>query len=85
MVPAAAVAFISILHWPQVLALFGISVKRPDWGLRLKSRPLPWCYTAGMLAAQVLLEWLPYIRGVAADDGAPRSHTPRITTSAVHR
>jgi hypothetical protein len=32
MVPAAAAACISILHWPQVLALFGISGKRPDLG-----------------------------------------------------
>jgi hypothetical protein len=59
MVPAAAVGFISILHWPQVLALFGISERRPDWGLRRKRQPLPLRYTAGMLTVQVLLEWLP--------------------------
>lgn len=61
MVPAAAVAFISILHWPQLLALLGIGNKRPDWSLRRKRRPLPWRYIAAMLGIQVTLEWFPYL------------------------
>jgi hypothetical protein len=60
-VPAAAVAFISILHWPQLLALLGIGGKRPDWTLRWKRQPLPWRYTGTLLAAQIALEWLPYL------------------------
>jgi hypothetical protein len=61
MVPLAAIAFISVLHWPQLLALLGIGKQRPDWGIRWKRRPLPWRYTAAMLGMQVGLEWLPYV------------------------
>jgi hypothetical protein len=61
MVPMAAIAFISVLHWPQLLALLGLSNKRPDWRLRWKQRPLPWAYATAMLAAQIGLEWLPYL------------------------
>ena len=61
MVPMAAIAFISVLHWPQLLALLALSDKRPDWRLRWKQRPLPWAYATAMLAAQVGLEWLPYM------------------------
>jgi hypothetical protein len=61
MVPMMAVSFISVLHWPQVLALFGIGPNQPDWSLRLKASPLPARYTAAMLSAQVTLEWVPYL------------------------
>lgn len=64
-VPVMAVSFIAVLHWPQLLALFGIGKERPDWRIRRKHRPLPWGYTAGMLSAQVLLEWLPYLEELA--------------------
>jgi hypothetical protein len=60
MTPVMAVSFISVLHWPQLLALFGIGKNRPDWGIHWKSRPLPWRYLGVMLTAQVALEWLPY-------------------------
>jgi len=61
MVPVMAASFISVLHWPQLLALFGIGRNRPDWSIRLKRRPLPWRYIGIMLTAQVALEWLPYL------------------------
>lgn len=61
MVPLAAVAFVSVLHWPQLLALLGVGEQRPDWRLRWKKRPLPWRYTTGMLSLQIGCEWLPYI------------------------
>ncbi len=51
MVPLMAVAFIAVLHWPQLLALLRIGGRRPDWSVRLKAKPLPWRYVAGMLGA----------------------------------
>lgn len=61
MVRMAAIAFISVLHWPQLLALLGCSDERSDWRSRWKQRPRPWAYATVMLAAQVGLEWLPYL------------------------
>lgn len=75
MVPIMAVSFISVLHWPQTLALFGVGPARPDWRLRWKERALPTRYTAAMLSAQVGLEWLPYLeefaRTITASPPAP--------------
>jgi hypothetical protein len=47
--PLMAEAFVCVLRWPQVLALFGIGREKADWSLRLKSRPLPWRYVTSML------------------------------------
>lgn len=55
------IGFISVLHWLQLLALLGLSDQRLDWRLRWKQRPLPWAYASATLAAQVGLEWLPYL------------------------
>lgn len=60
-VPLAAAAFVSVLHWPQTLALLGIGKHRPDWRIRWKQRPLPWRYISVMLGLQVALEWVPYV------------------------
>jgi hypothetical protein len=65
MVPLMAVAFVCVLHWPQVLALFGIGSEKTDWSLRLKSRPLPWRYVTSMLGAMAALEWGPYLEELA--------------------
>jgi hypothetical protein len=65
MVPLMAVAFVCVLHWPQVLALFGIGREKADWSLRLKSRPLPWRYVTSMLGTMAALEWGPYLEELA--------------------
>jgi hypothetical protein len=65
MVPLMAVAFVCVLHWPQVLAFFGIGRGQADWSLRLKSRPLPWRYVTSMLALMAALEWGPYLEELA--------------------
>jgi hypothetical protein len=65
MVPLMAVAFVCVLHWPQVLALFGVGREKADWSLRLKSRPLPWSYVTSMLSAMAALEWGPYLEELA--------------------
>jgi hypothetical protein len=72
MVPLMAISFVSVLHWPQFLALFGVGPDRPDWSLRWKSRPLPAGYTLSMLTAQVTLEWLPYLEELARTISATR-------------
>jgi hypothetical protein len=46
-----AVSFVSVLHWPQLLALFGIGSDRADWGIRIKNRPLAAGYILSMLMA----------------------------------
>jgi hypothetical protein len=51
MVPVTAVSFVSVLHWPQLLTLFGIGSDRADWGIRIKNRPLPAGYILSMLMA----------------------------------
>lgn len=61
MIPVMAVSFIAVLHWPQLCALLGIGRKQPDWGIRWTRRALGWRYTAAMLAAQMSLEWFPYL------------------------
>jgi hypothetical protein len=73
MVPLMAVSFVSVLHWPQLLALFGIGPNQADWSLRWKSRPLPVRYTALMLTAQITLEWLPYLEELVRTIAATRS------------
>jgi hypothetical protein len=65
MVPLMAVAFVCVLHWPQVLALFGFGERKPDWSVRLKKRPLPWRYVSTMLGAMATLEWAPYLEELA--------------------
>jgi hypothetical protein len=40
-VPMMAVSFVSVLHWPHLLALFGLGPNCPDWGIRWKRDPLP--------------------------------------------
>ena len=56
MVPFMAVAFVCVLHWPQVLAMFGIGREKADRSLRRKSRPLPWRYVTTMLGTMAALE-----------------------------
>ncbi|HEX2942437.1 MAG TPA: hypothetical protein VHO91_15410 [Rhodopila sp.] len=65
MVPLMAAAFVSVLHWPQMLALFGIGARRPDWSVRWKRQKLPWRATVPLLGCMVLLEWLPYLEELA--------------------
>ena len=71
MVPVLAVSFVSMLHWPQLLALFGIGSDRPDWGTRVK---IAYCRLATLLLlAQFAFEWLPYLEELLRDNrcGSP--------------
>lgn len=66
MVPLLAVSFVSLMHWPQFLALVGQRVE-PDRPLRLKEEPVSIRYVVGALGAMIALEVLPYLEEAARD------------------
>jgi hypothetical protein len=61
MIPLMALSFVAVLHWPEAAALLGQGGRRPDWGLRRKRPGLPCGYLAVVLAATLLIEWVPYL------------------------
>ena len=54
-----AISSLATLHWPQFLATFGIGPEPRGRRLRLKEKPLPGSYVAGLLGANALFEGLP--------------------------
>jgi hypothetical protein len=66
MVPLTAVLLVSLLHWPQLKALFGLRVE-PRSPVRPKREPLAGSYVFGALAAMLTLEVLPYLEELARD------------------
>ena len=70
MLPLMALAFVSILHWPQFLALFGLGSEAPSFDLQWKHPSLPVAYVTVVLVAALVLELLPYleelVRGIRA-------------------
>lgn len=70
MIPLMAGAFVAVLHWPQLLALFGLGDEAARFDLTLKGNPLPLSYIVAVLSAALCLEVLPYIeelmRGIRA-------------------
>jgi hypothetical protein len=83
MVPLMAIAFVSVLHWPEVLALFRVGGRTPDWSVRAKARPLPWRYIMGMLAAMVSLEWGPYLEELARSLAAGPKRRKRLKARGI--
>lgn len=73
MIPLMAGAFVSVLHWPQFLALFGLGNEPARFDLTWKQEPLPVLYISSVLAASVLIEFIPYLqefwRGLRANGG----------------
>ncbi|WP_225769922.1 hypothetical protein [Inquilinus sp. Marseille-Q2685] len=61
MLPLMATAFVAVLHWPQVLALFGLGPEPARFDLTWKQEPLPVAYIAVVLTAALLFELLPYL------------------------
>jgi hypothetical protein len=59
--PLAAGLLVATLHWPQLLALFGLGDERARFTLALKPEPLPLTTALGVLAAAAVLEFLPYL------------------------
>jgi hypothetical protein len=60
MLPLMGLVMIAVLHWGQLLALFGIG-ETPRFEIALKSDPLPVGYIVTMLVLTALLEVLPYL------------------------
>jgi len=69
-VPFLALSLVFVLHWPQVLAIFGFGQQPTDLSLRWKEPPLPAGYVLVFLGAITLFEVLPFLeelwRGVRA-------------------
>jgi len=73
MLPLMATAFVTVLHWPQLLALAGVGPEPARFDLTWKREPLPVAYIAAVLVAALLFELLPYLeelwRGLRAAHG----------------
>jgi hypothetical protein len=59
-VPVMALSFLTVLHWEQAQALFGIGRWAADLGLRPKRHPLEPAYIGGLLLAIVTIGVIPY-------------------------
>src|ERR1700753_2293534 len=59
-VPLMAVAFVSLLHWPQLEALIGRRTE-PARPFRWKQQPLSNRYTLTALGAMLAFELMPYV------------------------
>jgi hypothetical protein len=61
MIPLMAGSFVAVLHWPQLLALFGLGTEPARFSIAWKSEPLPVLYITSVLGASLLFELLPYL------------------------
>jgi hypothetical protein len=61
MIPLMAGSFVAVLHWSQLLALFGLGTERARFSIAWKSEPLPVLYIVAVLGASLLFELLPYL------------------------
>jgi hypothetical protein len=59
--PITAFLLLSILHWPQLLSLLGQGAEPADFGVHMKSHPLPLWYVGGAIGAAALLNAVPYV------------------------
>ncbi len=65
MVPLMAISFITVLHWPQFSALFGVGRESADLAVRFKDEPLPPHYVPAALGSMLFFEVLPYLEELA--------------------
>ncbi|AJW46718.1 MULTISPECIES: hypothetical protein [Ralstonia] len=82
MIPLMALSVLALLHWDEVLGLFGVGSATPDFSLRLKDPPLPWAYVGGVLAVFVLLELVPYAEELVR---CLRQRRPATAAAERHR
>jgi hypothetical protein len=66
MLPLIAAGFVSVLHWPELRALLGLT-REPDPSIRLKEDPLSKAYVAADLGAIAMFEVLPYLEELWRD------------------
>jgi hypothetical protein len=55
-------SLVFVLHWPQLLALFGMGPEPVDLTLRWKEPPLPTSYVLSLFGAIALFEVLPFLQ-----------------------
>jgi len=79
MVPLLGLTLISLLHWRQLEALFGLRLEPPR-GLTLKKKPLGAAYVGVSLGGMLLLELLPYFEEAVRDW---RAHPGRLQPPAA--
>jgi hypothetical protein len=74
MLPLMGLLMVAVLHWGQLLALFGLGPEPARFTIALKPEPLPWAYVVAVLAGVLLFDLLPYgeelVRGLRANRGA---------------
>jgi hypothetical protein len=79
-------SFVAVLHWPQLLALFGLGTAPAHFSIAWKSQPLPVVYIVTVLVAALLFELLPYLeelcRGLLASKNSEnhRAVKPWLTS-----
>lgn len=61
-IPFLAMSLVFVLHWPQLLALFGMGPEPVDLTLRWKEPPLPTSYVLSLFGAIALFEVLPFLQ-----------------------
>jgi hypothetical protein len=58
--PFTGFLIVAILHWQELISLFGFGPLPAEFSLRMKEEPLPWVYVTVMLTAVLLFEVFPY-------------------------
>jgi hypothetical protein len=80
MTPLMAGIVVSIQHWGQLLALFGLGPETPRFVLQIKAEPMPVLYIVLVLGSALFLDLLPYLeelwRGMRA-----RTSRSRLSSS----
>ena len=59
--PFMAASVVAILYWPQFLALLGMGDIPADFSLRLKSSPIPARHLITIIAAVLVLDFIPLL------------------------
>jgi hypothetical protein len=61
LLPISAFLLLTVLHWDQFIALFGLGTGTPAFGVHLKAHPLPTRYLLSAIGAAFLLNAVPYL------------------------
>lgn len=82
MLPLMAMVMVSLMHEPQLLALFGLGGEPARFDVLLKAEPVPKGYIAGLITGALAFSVIPYLnelwRGIRSERSAsgPRPGIP---------